>query len=191
MTSLFGLFQHFNYYDSEPVKDGSQQVPYRISEAASIGPGFIFHFPRVGNMGSMEQRLFLDAILLGGSLSDYYTVIDRDYNMGSGFSLKAQTLMEFPKVGNFSLAADFYKIYTWKGYTQEKLEHSDPLYLNAQGDKGSASLLVVSPRFNIYLKKNLSIEAGASYYMRDTRYKYHTNVHAQTFEVRLGLRYTL
>ena len=72
--------------------------------------------------------------------------------MGSGFSLKAQTLMEFPKVGNFSLAADFYKIYTWKGYTQEKLEHSDPLYLNAQGDKGSASLLVVSPRFNIYLK---------------------------------------
>lgn len=139
----------------------------------------------------MEQRLFLDAILLGSSLSDYYTVIDRDYNMGSGFSLKAQTLMEFPKVGNFSLAADFYKIYTWKGYTQEKLEHSDPLYLNAQGDKGSASLLVVSPRFNIYLKKNLSIEAGASYYMRDTRYKYHTNVHAQTFEVRLGLRYTL
>lgn len=191
VTSLFGLFQHFNYYDSEPVKEGSQQVPYRISEAASIGPGFIFRFPRVGNMGSMEQRLFLDAILLGGSLSDYYTVIDRDYNMGSGFSLKAQTLMEFPKVGNFSLAADFYKIYTWKGYTQEKLEHSDPLYLNAQGDKGSASLLVVSPRFNIYLKKNLSIEAGASYYMRDTRYKYHTNVHAQTFEVRLGLRYTL
>ena len=41
------------------------------------------------------------------------------------------------------------------------------------------------------MKKNLSIEAGASYYMRDTRYKYHTNVHAQTFEVRLGLRYTL
>lgn len=101
------------------MKEGSQQVPYRISEAASIGPGFIFRFPRVGNMGSMEQRLFLDAILLGGSLSDYYTVIDRDYNMGSGFSLKAQTLMEFPKVGNFSLAADFYKIYTWKGYTQE------------------------------------------------------------------------
>lgn len=191
VTSLFGLFQHFNYYDSEPVKDGSQQVPYRISEAASIGPGFIFRFPRVGNMGSMEQRLFLDAILLGGSLSDYYTVIDRDYNMGSGFSLKAQTLMEFPKVGNFSLAADLYKIYTWKGYTQEKLEHSNPLYLNAQGDKGSASLLVVSPRFNIYIKKNLSIEAGASYYMRDTKYKYHSNVHAQTFEVRLGLRYTL
>lgn len=40
-----------------------------------------------------------------------------------------------------------------EGVYTGKLEHSDPLYLNAQGDKGSASLLVVSPRFNIYLKK--------------------------------------
>ena len=111
--------------------------------------------------------------------------------MGSCFSLKVQPVLEFPKVGFFFNDTATTEIYTWKGYTQEKLEHSDPLYLNAQGDKGSASLLVVSPRFNIYLKKNLSIEAGASYYMRDTRYKYHTNVHAQTFEVRLGLRYTL
>lgn len=189
MTASFGLFQHFNYYDSEPVKDGTRQVPYRISEAASVGPGMIYRFPRVGNVGSMEQRLFLDCIFLGGSLSDYYNVIDRDYNMGSGFSLKAQTVLEFPKFGTFSLFADLYKIYTWKGYTQNQLENDNPLYLNAQGDKGDASLLVVSPRFNIYLKKNWSIEAMASYYMRDTRYKYHDNVHAQTFEVRLGLRY--
>ena len=191
ITSLFGIFQHFNYYDSEPVKDGSQQVPYRISEAASVGPGFIFRFPKAGNMGGMEQRLFLDGILLGGSLSDYYHVIDRDYNMGSGFSLKAQTLMEFPKVGIFTLLADYYTIYTWKGYTQEKLDESNPLYLNAQGDKGSASLLVISPKFNFYLKKGWSLEAGATYYIRDTRYKYRDNVHAQTFEVRLGVTYML
>ena len=99
--------------------------------------------------------------------------------------------MEFPKIGTFSLIADYYKIYTWKGYTMDQLEHTDPLYLNAQGDKGSASLLVISPKFNLNLKKNFSVEAGASYYMRDTKYKYHPNVHAQTFEVRLGLRYTL
>ena len=191
MTALFGIFQHFNYYDSEPVKNGSRQVPYRISEAASVGPGFIYRFPRVGNVGSMEQRLFFDGILLGGSLSDYYNVIDRDYNMGSGFSLKAQTLMEFPKVGTFSIFADYYRIFTWKGYTQEQLEDSNPLYLNAQGDKGDASLLVLSPKFNIYLKKNWSIEAVASYYLRDTKYRYHDNVHSQTFEVRLGLRYKL
>lgn len=37
MQAEFGLFQHFNYYDSQPVKDGTSMVPFRISEAASVG----------------------------------------------------------------------------------------------------------------------------------------------------------
>lgn len=191
MQALFGLFQHFNYYDSQPVKDGTQKVPYRISEAAAIGPGLIYRFPQVGNVGRIEQRLFIDGILLGGSLSDYYNVIDRDYNMGSGFSAKAQTLMEFPRFGRFVLNADFYTIFTWKGYEGKDLANTDPLYLNAQGDKGRAALLVVNPRFQIFLKNNWSLDLFAAYYMRDTRYKYHDDVRSETFEVRIGLTYVL
>ena len=189
MTAVFGVFQHFNYYDSEAVKEGTSRVPFRISEAASFGPGLIYRFPKVGNMGSMEQRVFLDGILLGGSLSDYYNVIDRDYNLGSGFSAKAQTVLEFPRFGRFTLGADYYRIYTWKGYEGKDLAASDPLHLNAQGDKSNASLLVVSPRLQIYLKKNWSLELFASYYMRETRYRYHDNVRSETFEVRMGLSY--
>ena len=37
-----GLYQHFNYFDSEPVIDGSDEIPFKISEAAAFGPGFIF-----------------------------------------------------------------------------------------------------------------------------------------------------
>lgn len=187
MTALFGLFQHFNYYDSEAVKDGTKRVPYRISEAASFGPGLIYRFPQVGNLGSMEQRLFLDAILLGGSLSDYYNVIDRDYNMGSGFSAKAQTVLEFPRFGRFTLNADFYSIFTWKGYEDRDLSNTDALHLNAQGDKSRAALLVVNPRLQVYLRNNWSIDLFASYYMRHTNYKYHDNVRSETFEVRMGI----
>ncbi len=190
MEAMFGLFQHFNYYDSEAVKDGTSRVPYRISEAASFGPGLIYRFPKVGNAGRLEQRLFVDAILLGGSLSDYYNVIDRDYNMGSGFSMKSLTAIEFPRFGRFSLLADFYTIYTWKGYENKDLSSVDPLHLNAQGDKGHAALLVINPKLQIYLKNNWSLDLFASYYMRDTYYKYHDNVHSQTFEVRLGLSKT-
>ncbi len=186
-TAIFGLFQHFNYYDSEPVKDGSSQVPYRISEAAAFGPGLVYHFPKVGNTGKMEQSLFIDAILLGGSLTDYYYVIDRDYNLGSGFSMKAKTMIEFPKFGKFSILADYYKIFTWKGYEKKDLTDKDPLYTNAQGDKGSAALLVVTPRLQIYLKNLWGIELFSSYYMRYTRYKYHKNVRSETFELRLGV----
>ena len=110
--------------------------------------------------------------------------------MGSGFSAKAQTVLEFPRFGKFTLNADFYSIYTWVGYEDKDLENTDPLHLNAQGDKSSAALLVVNPRLQVYLRKNWSLDLFASYYMRETRYKYHDNVRSETFEVRMGLSYS-
>src|SRR5699024_717556 len=41
MEMMFGICQHFNYFDSEEVIDGSGRIPYKISEAASVGPGMI------------------------------------------------------------------------------------------------------------------------------------------------------
>lgn len=188
---MWGFFQHFNYYDSKPVKDGSTQTPYRISEAASVGPGWAWLFPTVGNLAYLRQEVYLDGILLGGTKSDYYNVIDRDYNMGSGFSLKSNTTMVFPRVGAFTLLVDYYRIYTWKGYEDKDLATTDPLYLNAQGDKSNAELVVVNPQFLFHLKHNWGIELSASYYARRTRYKYHPNVGTQTYEVRAALLYRL
>ena len=187
--TLVGLFQHFNYYDSKPVKDGTTLTPYRISEAAAFGPGIIWQFPRVGNLSRLEQRLFADLILLGGTKSDYYNIIDRDYNMGSGFSLKTNTLMEFPRLGRFVLHVDYYRIFTWKGYEGKDLTTVNLLYLNAQGDRGNAELLVINPMFLFHLKHNLGIELAGAYYARNTHYKYHDEVRARTFEVRAGLVY--
>lgn len=191
MKAEFGVYQYFNYYDSQPVKDGSSLVPYRISEAAALGPGLIYKFQETGNLTKLEQRVFLSGILLGGSLSDHYNIIDRDYNLGSGFSAKVKTIMDFGRYVSFNLDADFYKIFTWKGYEDKDLETENPLYLNTQGDKSNASLLVVSPKFTFNLRNNLGIDFSASYYLRDTNYKYHDDVLAETFEIRLGLRYSL
>ena len=185
----FGIFQHFNYYDSQPVKDGTSLVPYRISEAASFGPGIIYRFPQVGNLTKFEQRVFLDGILLGGSLTDYYNVIDRDYNMGSGYSVKASSFMEFGKVATFQIGADYYRIFTWKGYEGKDLATTDPLYLNAQGDKGNASLLVLNARFGLALSNRLNLDFNVSNYWRDTHYSYHDDVTSKTFDMSLGLQY--
>ncbi len=191
MTTEIGIFQHFNYFDSQPVKDGTNLVPFRISEAASVGPGVIYKFPRVGNLSSLEQRIFLSGILLGGSLSDHYNVIDRDYNLGSGFSVKANTILDFGRFGCLYLNAHYYRIYTWKGYEGKDLETIDPIYLNAQGDKGNATLLVVNPRLLLTLGENVALNLSGSYYYRDTFYKYHNNVKAKTYEVGLGLTFRL
>ena len=187
INAEFGIYQHFDYFDSKPVKDGSNLTPYRISEAAAFGPGVILQMPEVGILTRVEQRLFATAILLGGTKSDYYNVIDRDYNMGSGFNLKSKTHLELRNFGRFILHAQFYKIYTWKGYEQKDLSAVDPLHLNAQGDKGNASLIVLNPLLELDLHKNWSLLVSSSAFFRNTHYKYYDDVSANTFELRIGL----
>lgn len=189
MEMMFGVFQHFNYFDSEEVIDGSGKIPYKISEAAAFGPGMIFKFPTVNHYVTLEQRIYATGILLGGSLTDYYNVIDRNYNMGSGYSLKNTTILDFGKYGNFTLNLQQYQIFTWKGYENKDLTNIDPLYLNAQGDKGNVLLAVVNPIIQINLNKHLRINMEASYYLRNTHYSYHEDVNFRTFETRLGLNY--
>jgi len=185
----FGIYQHFDYLDSKPVKDGSSQTPYRISEAAAFGPGFILQMPAVGTIGRLEQRTFINGILLGGTKSDYYSFIDRDYNMGSGFSIKSKTHIELDGLARFILHAQYYRLFTWKGYEQKDLSNVDPLHLNAQGDKGNASLLVINPIVEVDLKSPWSLNLSASFFSRDTHYKFYDDVQTKTFETRLGLTY--
>lgn len=189
MSLQFGIFQYFNYYDSQAVLDGSGQIPYKISEAASIGPGFIYRFPPINHFVGIEQRVYLGAILLGGSLSDYYNVIDRNYNMGSGFSIKNYTTLDFGKYGRYNLNMEHYRIFTWKGYEHKDLSTVNPLYLNAQGDKGNVMLTVINPSMQVSLNRHLKIDAGISYYLRHTHYSYHNPVDYRTFDTKLGIRY--
>lgn len=191
VNTVFGIFQHFNYYDSKPVKNGSSQTPYRISEAASFGPGLVYCFQSKGGISRLEQRVFLSGILLGGTKSDYYNVIDRDYNMGSGFSVKLNTITVFRNNCSFILQADYYRIFTWKGYEGKDLAHVDPLYLNAQGDKSNAQLFVINPALRLPVSKVLSLELSSGYFLRRTRYSYHPDVRSHTFEIRCGLAYAL
>ena len=192
MAGEFGIYQHFNYYDAKPIEDGSELTPYRISEAAGFGPGFILSLPQTGAMTKLEQRIFMSGILLGGTKSDYFNVIERDYNMGSGFSVKSKTQIEFGKFGRFMLNAKYFRIYTWKGYEDKDLQAfadgtKDLHYLNVQGDRSNAMLLVVNPVMEIHLAKQWSVTLSGAYYSRRTFYKYHDMVKANTFETKLGL----
>lgn len=204
----FGIYQHFNYYDSEPVKDGTDLTPYRISEAAAAGPGFVVAMPQVGALDRLEQRVFLSGILLGGTKSDYFNVIERDYNMGSGFSVKSKTYLELKNFGRFITNVNYFRLFTWKGYEGKNLMNylngtEDLHYLNVQGDRGNAHLMVINPSIEVDLGKNWGLNLNASYFWRKTNYKYrydygdkvfrretHT-VRARTFEIKAGISYHL
>ena len=203
MAGEFGIYQHYNYYDSKPIKDGSELTPYRISEAASFGPGFVVSLPQTNSaLSKLEQRVFLSGILLGGTKSDYFNVIERNYNMGSGFSIKSKTQLDFGRFGRFILNAKYFRIYTWKGYENKDLQPyvdgtADLHYLNVQGDNSNAALLVVNPVLEVHLARQWSLTLSGSYYGRRTHYNYYydkdlnlhknSTVHANTFETKIGI----
>lgn len=192
--SVFGIFQHFNFYNSEAVKDGTDLIPYRISEAASVGPGIIYRFPQLENRMNLEQRVFISGILLGGSLSDYLRIQDRDYNMGSGFSAKVQTRMDIKKLGYMNIEANYFHIFTWKGYDRREWigkKGFDLDYTNAQGDPGNTRMLAFNANFSLYLSHHLLLDIRGSYFMRHAHYRDFADVSARTFEIRGGLTYKL
>ena len=99
--------------------------------------------------------------------------------------------MEFGKVGSMSFGADYYRIFTWKGYENKDVANTNPIYLNAQGDKGNSSLLVLNARFCLALSKRINLDMKVSNYWRDTHYKYHDKVLSDTFDCSIGLQYVL
>lgn len=185
----YGVFQYFNYYDSEKVIDDSENIPYKISEAASFGPGIIYKFKVKKNSFNIEQSTFLGAIILGGGLTDYYNVIERNYNMGSGYSVKNSTILDFGKRGSFKTDFNLYQIFTWKGYKDEELDEKNPLYLNSQGDKGNTLFMVISPKLEIRFTEKIRVNIENSYYIRKTHYSRRKDVFFRTYETKLGLLY--
>lgn len=186
-----GLYQHFNYFDSEPVIDGSEAIPFKISEAASFGPGFIFRVAAPNGESLITQQLFGSFIALGGSLTDYYRVGDRNYNLGSGFSLQSNTMLRIGERVHFALRAKHYHLFTWVGYRQQPGQELNPIYLNAQGDKGRARLNVVNFEFSFPVASSFRIGWNNFYYLRETHYAEHPRVKFNTFETRLSFYWVL
>lgn len=182
-----GLYQHFNYYDSKPVKNGTSITPYLISEAAAIGPGIIISLPAAGALQRLEQRAFISGIFLGGYKTDFYNIIDRDYNLGSGYSIKTKTQMELRNFGRFIMHANYYRLFTWKGVEGRQVEGVNPLFLNVQGNKGNAELVEFNPIWEFDFSRSMSVVLGGSYFIRHSRYSAHADVQVNTFELKAGL----
>lgn len=186
--SELGLYQHFGYYSTDAVDDG--EIPYKFSEAGSVGGAFVFTTGDAGNF-RVEQELFVNGILLGGMMSDYRgNLIDRDYNIGSGFSLKSFTNFRVGRWLYSSIDMAYYRLFTWLDFS--KIDTNRPsLEWSTQGNGSVAGLYVLSPRLDIRLKKDFCFHLSGSYYNRHTRYDHFPNCHSHTWELRLGMCYRI
>lgn len=184
----FGVFQHFDYYDSEHIPGSEiKSAPYRISQAVAAGPGLLYHKSSTpADKVDIYGELYANGIGLGGSLTDYYRVGERDYNLGSGYSVKVFTGITYNKRWTFLLNLENYHIFTWKGYAPDvDFSQVDPNTFNVQGDKGNSRLTIFSPKLAYYSHKKWNIALSYRYFNRDTFYKYHDEVQSSTYDLML------
>ncbi len=195
---LLGIFQHFNFQDSDPIDHTSEVTPYEISEAAAFGIGGLCQFPFLEKFAFFCD-LYLNGVLLGGSYTDYYRVVDRDYNLGSGYSMLLLPGISWRRIGELRLSAERIQLFSWKGYDKgtdfQKMSHQEMLHLNAQGDKGNTALSTFAIQLKINLIKSeigkLQISLSLIYYLRNTHYSYFPDVDYGVSESKIGIIYRI
>lgn len=185
-----GIFQHFDYYDSELRTNSSVKVaPYRISEAAALGGGLIYYKQATADdKVDIFAEFYATGVALGASISDYLKLEERDYNLGSGYSVKAFTGLTYNKRWGLLLDLENYHIFTWKGYDPDiDWSTADVASLNVQGDRSNARLTVFSTKLFYLYKERWSLVLSNRYFSRRTHYKYYDDIDSSTYDVMLSL----
>lgn len=181
-----GLFQHFDYFDSDSVP-ATNRVPLKLGIPASLGVGVYFRDIE-RRKSVIDAYLHANAVLLGSILSDHYSNDERNYNWCSGFSLKAGVNFVSKKGFNVTLSDEFYRLFTFKGYPQGlDLRSVDPKTLNVMGDKSVASFNVARLTAQFHIYRNIFGFFSLAHFYRSTRYRDFPNVKSNTTSLKCGL----
>jgi len=185
---LVGVFQHFDYISTDTIESGPTGVPVQMSGAAVVGGGMIYRFPELNDKIQLQTELYANAVLLGGTHSDYFSVIERDYNLGSGYSVKMNTSLEVKDRLTFKLNYHLLHLYTWINEVSDIYwETGDLHYLDVQGVKGKTRMQMFESVFQYYLSKKLRLELDFILYLRDSYYDNFDDVEYNTMRANFGL----
>lgn len=178
MDLNIGLYQHFDFFDSDTIRPERNaayfpcSVPYKMGSPASVGGGAMFRYAPTGLM-SFDGYLHLNGVILAGVLTDFYRDYNRNYNWGSGFSVKAglNWALSDDRI-SVRIANQFYGIYTWKGYDVDYEWSLTPegKPVDVQGDASRSSFNHLEASVNYRLWKRIYLTGGIDYYSRRTEY---------------------
>ncbi|MGZ5468918.1 MAG: DUF3943 domain-containing protein [Candidatus Aminicenantales bacterium] len=111
---LLGLFQHYDYMKIELFQMGG----------TSLTGGLISMFP-LGNKFDLNTSMQLGPFLFGASNNKYTQIAQRDYNYGSGATLKFDAWLSHPKYGALMFKLKHFRIFTLEGVALEANESQD------------------------------------------------------------------
>ena len=173
-----GFYQHFDLFDSDTIRQEKPSlflpcsVPYKLGTPASFGGGAMFRYVPAPLL-HFDGFLHLNAVLIAGTLTDFYRDYHRNYNWGSGFSLKAGINWALPNDRvSVKITDQLYRIYTWRGIDYPgkwSLTHEE-MPPDVLGDKSNAIFNHFETVVNCKLWKKLYLTAGLDLYHRSTHY---------------------
>jgi hypothetical protein len=111
---LLGLFQHYDYMKIELFHMGG----------TSLTGGLISMFP-LGNKFELNTSMQVGPFVFGASDNRYTQIAQRDYNYGSGATLKLDAWLSHPKFGALMFKLKHFHIFTLEGVTLEANESHD------------------------------------------------------------------
>jgi len=182
---ILGVFQHFNYYELGANNNNSSINPYKLGEAASIGPGLLYKTKLTKNI-NLSTSAHLSAIIMGGFQTDHYKYGARDYNLGSGFSTKLSSELELADKIKVFLRGEDYQLYSWIGYNSNE---TGSISTNVQGDIGKGKLDIVKLGVNYLYRKHFLIAVEGNYYYRKSTYKYYPKTEHSIDDIKLSIGY--
>lgn len=172
-----GMFQHFDYLDSDTISKQTGRnilseslIPYKLGIPASVGGGIIGRHTRIPTW-QIEGFVHVNAVLLGGLLTDFYRQHLRNYNWGSGFSMKGGMHWFNRILGiNTGVNARFFQIYTIKGTPFDLKEYEEVVEADSQGDKSNSNFFNLNLFCNYRIWRKLYLTAMFDWYSRHTHY---------------------
>lgn len=190
--AVFGIWQQYDFYHTRSAREDEDNPIFNFSETVAAGPGIVFR--QTGNNTVFHQALFADIIGLGAVENSNIFIIERHYNMGSGFALKSLSSLRLWNRVSLSFQAKLFYLNTWGDYTSRDDVAAgllDPLYTDTMGDKSYSWAFVLSPTLRVNVAKHWGITLSASRLGRDSHYKSFPDSKARTTDVRFGIYYNL
>jgi len=187
-----GIYQHFDYFDSDSISNGHRKCPFKLGVPASVGIGAMYrNFTNTDLV--FDAYAHFNGVFLGGILSDYYRLDERNYNWAMGLSAKigAQVMWDHNRF-SASLSTSLYRLYTFKGYPAgTDMLKADRRTLDAMGDHSEATFGITELRAQFRLVRRLYLGLELCHFYRYTHYRDYPSVRSSAFTQTLHLIYKL
>ncbi len=189
--AFVGIFQHFNYYNSGALSAREvENIPFRITEAMAYGAGMMSDWA-IAPHATLSLNGYASGVVLGGAFCDYYDFHDRDYNLGSGYSVRLYGNLLWRRRVDIYLGAEHLHLFTWQGYEHKPYNTLSPHYINAQGAVGNSRMQVINVRGGYFFRPDMGVSAEVAWRNRQSDYRYFPSVKASAFEFRLMFSYRI